>query len=155
MSLPVVFQQPLVSGFHICSPNILKKGGENLFLRKVGASHKKVCIEGTDQYFFQTDQYIQGMTNFIWNWLIFWRNCQYFLRIFFWNWPLFYLGRNPVHIIPFSPVHSTAIDLFYLSSGLLTQIYLFNFYLIWFSKYTWNGFVRFSNVAGQFVVGWW
>ena len=76
------------------------------------------------------------MTNFIWNWLIFWRNCQYFRRIFFWNWPIFYLGRDPVHIIPFSPVHSTAIDLFYLSSGFLTQIYLFYFYLIWFSKST-------------------
>ena len=41
-----------------------------------------------------------------------------------------------MHIIPFSPVHSTAIDLFDLSSGSLTQIYLFYFYLIWFSKST-------------------
>ena len=71
MSLPVVFQQPLVSPFHICSPNILKKGGENLFLRKVGASHKKVCIEGTDQYFFKltnilgNDQFYLELTNIL------------------------------------------------------------------------------------------
>ena len=71
MSIPVVFQQSLVSGFHICSPNILRKGGENLFLRKVGATHKKVCIEGTDQYFLNwpiflgKGQFYLGLTNIL------------------------------------------------------------------------------------------